>query len=546
MKMYGDQDKHDDVYGQLMNDVVASVQSETISEEAEHIRSAIHFYIKKWLDEVEEINPLFKVKELIGVGSYAEGTKILEPNEFDYLAVIDEFSKPGLLNIDRDESNFYEGLVKVKVKDDDLKSRCSDLCKSGHLQCFQPINFPGLGEHRFGHVFIEGFRKYAKKNELRWGPGTGSPTHWTGTINLPAVNKISLLLEGADYTVPYVLIYFKYKGRQLTTDLSPAIRYFKPEDCFNVKDCAGPVFAELVLSRESLLLIGTQQESDFKITVTEAEVEYMKSVMKPEHKTIYIFLKYVTKLYTDKAYAFFNPFTSYMLKTVCVHHDVYCIADKISMRHCLESVIDDLMTCAQQGYVISIVDKHIHIDSGRKHPQIQDYRTSMLTDMKNMCKLPQGIKTVDAFIELIEYYVLNEKQKRDKERNDRRQRYKESEERFYENIQREVSKFTNMGFEKNKAESAMERALDDPELALLILEYEAERRKEKKKQIEPDITPPKQCSPTQAQAYVPSVYCQTATDTSVNLTEESICDTDIQQIYSTPIMEEVIYERQKP
>jgi hypothetical protein len=366
-----------------------------------------------WLDGVEEINPLFKVKELIGVGSYAEGTKIIEPNEFDYLAVIDDFSKPGLLKIDQGESSLHEGLVKVKVEDDNLISRCSRLCKSGHLQCFQPINFPKTGEHRFGHVFIEALLKYAKKNRLLLGFGESSPTTISSKIHLPTVNNISLLFMGAYYHAPNVLISFKYKGREITIDLSPAIRYFQPKDCFIVQNCAGPVFAELVLTRKSLLLIGTTNESDFKITVTEAEVEYMKTVMKDEHKIIYILLKYITKLYKDKVYSV-HPFTSYMLKTVCVHHDVKCIAGKISISHCFESVIDDLMTCAQQGYVISIVDKHIHLDSGYTHPLIKDYRTSMLTDMKKMSVLPQGISTVDAFHEFVRNFVLEEKQKREK------------------------------------------------------------------------------------------------------------------------------------
>jgi hypothetical protein len=410
--MYDDQAKQENLYGQLMNGVVTSVQSETMSKEAENIRSAVLFYLMKWLDVVEEINPLFKVKELIGVGSYAEGTKIIEPNEFDYLAVIDNFSKPGLLSIDRKESNFNEGLVKVKVKDDNLKSRCSQLCKNGHLQCFQPINFPDLGEHRFGHVFLLPPKKFVKKTGLQMGQGTGSPTCLSCRIHLPTINNISLLFGGADYNAPNVLIYFKYKGRKLTTDISPAIRYYQPEDCFQGEDSVSPVFADLVLSRKSLLLIGTQHESDFRITVTEAEVEYIKRMMKSEHKIIYIFLKYITKLYTD-IYTV-HPFTSYMLKTVCFHYDARCEVQKISIRHCFESVIEDLMVCTQQGFVISILDKHIHLKSINVGFLIYEYRTSMLTDIKKMCILPEGIKTVDAFHEFVGGFALKEKQKRDK------------------------------------------------------------------------------------------------------------------------------------
>ncbi|XP_060574327.1 uncharacterized protein LOC132732009 [Ruditapes philippinarum] len=539
-------ENEDDVYAKLVKGLVTSVQSETVSEEAERIRAAIHFYLMAWLGEVEDINPLFKVKELIGVGSYAEGTKIIEPNEFDYLAVIDDFSKPGLLTIDKGESRVYEGLVKVKVEDDNLRSRCSHLCKSGHLQCFQPINFPKSGEHRFGHVFIEALLKYAKKNGLRWRLGEGTPIYFSGQLNLPSVNKISLVLGGVEYSAPNVLIYFKYKDREITTDLSPAIRYFQLEDCFKVDDCAGPVFAELVLSRKSLLLIGTSNESYFKITVTEAEVEYMTRVMKTEHKTIYIFLKYIAKLYQDKVYNFY-PFTSYMLKTVCFHHDINCKAGKKSIRNCLEVVIDDLIVCAEQEYVISILNNHIHLKSNYPDRLLKDYGTSMLTGMKNLCILPHGINTLDAFNEFVWNVVLEEKQKRDKERDEEKKNTDEIIKKSREKIKREVSKLTDMGFTTDEAESALRRALDDPELALATLKYEAEKRKDKTV-MESDVESGKEkrneSLPNTVQSNVPALNSgANETDTSINSTGESPCVT--QHGLTLIITEEVIYERQK-
>ncbi|XP_060574332.1 uncharacterized protein LOC132732013 [Ruditapes philippinarum] len=526
-------EKEDDVYAQLVKGVVTSVQLETLSEEAERIRSTIHFYLMAWLDEVEEINPLFKVKELIGVGSYAEGTKIIEPNEFDYLAVIDDFSKPGLLKIDLGESSVHEGLVKVKVEDDDLKSRCGQLCQSGHLQCFQPINFPMSGDNRFGHVFIEALFKYAKKN------GKGGYPIITCQIDLPIVNNISLLLTEVDYNSPNVLICFKYKGKEITTDISPAIRYFRTEDCFKKEDCAGPVFAELVLSRKSLLLIGafTRNDSDFKITVTEAEVEYMKTVMKAEHKTIYIFLKYITKLYKDKVYNVY-PFTSYMLKSVCFHHDIKCEPGKRSIRHCFQLVIEDLMVCDQQGYVISIVNKHMHLVLNKDISLYKNIRRSnMLTDMKKMSILPQGINTVDAFHEYVRNFVLELKQIRDKEQDDTNKLNATMHRRFKEKIQREVSKLADMGFDADEAEIALKRALDDPELALAILRYDAERRA-KNQIVESEIYHPKNRPPTSVQSNVPAVCCPSSVDTSLHLTQGSQSDTDTQHCSTTTVNEE--------
>ncbi|XP_053379968.1 uncharacterized protein LOC123526331 [Mercenaria mercenaria] len=331
----------------LIEGIVESVQKETKCERADQIRDAIECHLKTWLDEMENINPLFKVSELIQVGSYAEGTKIIHPDEFDFLAVVDDLSQPGSVIIDKCASGLQSGLVRVAVADDRLKSRWNSLCKNGHLHCFQPINFPVRDDKcRFGHVFISLLWKKVRSGK-RIGPTSGSPTDIACRIQLPTVNNIPLFLVGADYKAPNVLIKFELENREITVDLSPAIRYHKIEDCFEAEDCVGPAFAELVLSRKSLLLIGTRHEFDFKVTVTEAEVQYMHSVMKKEHKLIYIFMKYIEKLYADHL----NPvtsFSSYMLKTVCIHHDIKCITEDRTIAKCLKSVIRELDVCTRR------------------------------------------------------------------------------------------------------------------------------------------------------------------------------------------------------
>ncbi|XP_060607282.1 uncharacterized protein LOC132759509 [Ruditapes philippinarum] len=97
---------------------------------------------------------------------------------------------------------------------------------------------------------------------------------------------------------------------------------------------------------------------------------------------------------------------------------------------------------------------------------------------------------------------------------------------------------TNMGFEEAEARRALENALDDPELALKILQYDAERRKEKREQIESDVNPQKQRSPTPLLSNVPAVYRKNAPNIPVKLRKESSCDSGIQQSSATPRMEE--------
>ena len=399
----------DQRFSQFVEGVVAKAQTGTKCESSDMLRDVIKSHIESWLDEVENVNPLYRVSELIPVGSYAEGTKILQPDEFDYLAVIEEFSEPGTIEIDARESDIQRGLVKVMITNEELKSKYRELCKDGHLQCFQPVNYARLEEKRFGHVLIQTLWmivKRSKKLEL----ATGTPTEIDCKILLPTVKNIPLYLKGAEFSAPNVLIKFEYKTTEVTVDVSPAIRYHKIHDCFRENDCAGPAFAELVLGRKSLLFVGTTLQSDFKVTVTEAEVEYIKRVMKPEHKIIYIFLKYIVNLYGKMTRLIFS-FTSYMMKTICIHHDIKCEKNEGSIKDCFKSIINDMKVCTQQQYVVSIVNKHIHLHNGLIKMSDREF---LLHGMEKMCHLPNDILTVEDFDTFLKQIVQAEGLKKSK------------------------------------------------------------------------------------------------------------------------------------
>jgi hypothetical protein len=308
------------------------------------------------------------------------------------LAVIEELSKPDVIKIDVNKSDINQGLIKIVVADETLKLKWSGLCKDGHLKCFQPINFPNKNESRFGHVVIQALKEFIKSSK-QLELSIGSPTHIDCNIPLCKVNDTFLHFRGARFKAPNVILNFEYGNREVSVDVSPAIRYHKIHDCFRVDDCVGPKFSELVLRRKSLLLVGTEKESDFKVTVTEAEVEYILTVMKPEHKIIYVFLKYVNKLFTE-IYPSYLTLTSYTLKTVCIHHDVKCAKNERSIKECLKSVIIDLNVSLEQYFVASIVNKHINLVKSFNNDDDRDYAVRALNEI---CQLPTEIETVDDF-----------------------------------------------------------------------------------------------------------------------------------------------------
>ena len=64
---------------------------------------------------------MLSASELLKVGSFHEGTKILQPDEFDFLVVIGELSRPGVTEADIAESE--PGYARVKIVDEATKGK---------------------------------------------------------------------------------------------------------------------------------------------------------------------------------------------------------------------------------------------------------------------------------------------------------------------------------------------------------------------------------------------------------------------------------------
>ena len=66
------------------------------ASEVADIESAVVQVCYRILEEVYELDNRFKTSRVLKTGSFYEGTKISEPNEFDLMAVNEELSRPGL------------------------------------------------------------------------------------------------------------------------------------------------------------------------------------------------------------------------------------------------------------------------------------------------------------------------------------------------------------------------------------------------------------------------------------------------------------------
>ncbi|XP_060607429.1 uncharacterized protein LOC132759637 [Ruditapes philippinarum] len=200
--------------------------------------------------------------------------------------------------------------------------------------------------------------------------------------------------------------------------------------------------------------------------------------MKPKHNIIYIFLKYIVKLYED---VLLDTFTSYMMKTVCIHHDIKCENDDRSVQDCLRSVINDLNVCRQQYFVISIVNKHIHLV--RHIDEEEKDRECLLQGMTAMCQLPAEIETVEGFDTFLKQIVDSERQKRYRAEMEEDKLRREAYERFREELDESISNIVGMGFDPDEVKIVLDNTLYDSELAIRILQKRAREREEKNAKV---------------------------------------------------------------
>ena len=73
------------------------------AETVDHMYRATQQIVELVVDDIGRIKPHLNVKEVISIGSFAEGTKICSPNEFDFLACFDFLSKKENVRIEGTE-----------------------------------------------------------------------------------------------------------------------------------------------------------------------------------------------------------------------------------------------------------------------------------------------------------------------------------------------------------------------------------------------------------------------------------------------------------
>ncbi|CAC5422773.1 unnamed protein product [Mytilus coruscus] len=367
----------------LIDDTVSIVQIQ-VGEHAinREIEMKVKDVVKEVLLYTKKKDFRFKSSEIISVGSYKEKTKILATDEFDFLVVIDELSKPGAISIVKDDAP--PGFAYIEVNDKKLTAKW--WCVDKRLRQFQyPSKFSNVPKS-FSETMLASISEIAKRQNVKLyidnncilRVETKEKTDRTG-VTFKSVGDT--FLHQASIQTPNFILSLVVNGHPVTVDICPAIRYNNVKEVYSMRDCDYPELADRVFKKGSILFVNqyfdgfsSLKQGLFKITFTETEVDFVHNMTK-HHKNIYMFLKLLNRHFQSLLY---NPFPSYVLKIACIQHSLTC--ESITIAVCLKHIVEILSLYTKNNFISSPFIKTYNIQK-RAILEINENILSILKDM---------------------------------------------------------------------------------------------------------------------------------------------------------------------
>ena len=367
------------------------------ADEVDDIQSAVHDVIMQIVQKLKDLDDRYESHDVIRVGSFVEGTKIVEPDEFDYLIVIDELSKPGILEPLR-VCEQGRGHVHLHITDETMKSRWSDCMDDDQLQGFV-LNDPSCDAVGFSALITNLYMEQNKEKPIICSKPTGF-------VKFAGVRA---------FREPNTVIYLTWSSKhpkdifQITADLSPAIRCYNVTEIVTKDDCPYKTFYERIQQHGSFLLTPgkgyrSERSKCFRISLTEVEVGLVKS-LESKHKVCYRFLKYVLAYFCCKPSSpkmCYNGLSSYILKSAVLHNVAMdgCKSDP-SIYGCMEEILYYLLNCLMRDKPYLPHMPSIFIDDHNLFQNLMSYQTSKLTAIE-MTMHVQSLMMLLFFIQKLE------------------------------------------------------------------------------------------------------------------------------------------------
>ena len=317
------------------------------ASEVADIESAVVQVCYRILEEVYELDNRFKTSRVLKTGSFYDGTKISEPNEFDLMAVNEELSRPGLCKAVR-ECPDAAGFAHVLIEDKSVSDRWKGLTYSrgdGRL-CIVPYNQYGSVKVRFGEMVTNAYERLRSRQRQR---PISTPT---GTLKM--------IQGGTNPVRPGCR--FQLKWRSSSTDAYNPL-YIEVDLTFAVEV---EVENDRQSARNSLYLLvpvwcfECQEHSYNNITLCwRRSFSLIEKQMFEEmgHQHIHKRCNRVLKYLKDMFYLDRNPFqiSSYVIKTLVLRHEEqYKEKEHKCLEKCVLRILHDLVHCCREKELQSL------------------------------------------------------------------------------------------------------------------------------------------------------------------------------------------------
>ncbi|KAH3717824.1 hypothetical protein DPMN_060620 [Dreissena polymorpha] len=334
---------------------------------AKKIERAVFTRVTELANRVGEIQPRFRVVEVVPIGSFYEDTKLIYPNEFDFLlalhpppgkTLVQKISQNGVAlwtmtrwtaGEEQAEESCY---AMYEEKDDDIENAVEinpRSLKTEWVEVLQTLVFT------------------SPENSV----DVSEPVDHLRVVSLEIKN-------------PNIVINFIFQKSVVSVDISLSFRIKKSSNLhLSQTDASCPGFMEVLKQNDSILLIAFN--NSFKVDVADLEVLYIRDKIRRKHRNMLLYLKFINNCLINAI-----PFgglcfrmSSHMLKSLVILHDATCTdPDTPSLQNCINDVIVLVQAsfCARHtDDVINRKSPHLNSDSVNKKRAADN--SDILTDV---------------------------------------------------------------------------------------------------------------------------------------------------------------------
>ena len=269
-------------------------------QEGHEIKLAVSEMVERIAYQIGYFDERVKIKETILVGSAAEGTKIILPNEFDFLLVLERFSQPGTMRLVQDCPN-DEKHVQIIVEDNDLLAQHIDLLNEKRLVYGHEGSMFTKPIHGFRDVCLNAVKKTVRL------------VYFNENLNIIDNNKpiektlgtLTLYYYSCDQNGPAFNLKCRWRricdntDIDISIDLCFVMRFHKPlHEMIRPEDLECKTYYEFAKKCESVLVMPCKEQDScyggdcFRIIFTEAEL-FLCQELSGHHKKCYKILKYL-------------------------------------------------------------------------------------------------------------------------------------------------------------------------------------------------------------------------------------------------------------